>query len=265
MSRILLVGCGALGSGFAVELAKRSFSLQRSMELHTWDADVVSERNVSAQNFGPRHIGLSKVKAIEEQVAEYKNITYVGHEVRITDENVLDEMKPTHSDIVVDAVDNIPTRQLLWQLGMMSMAPVLHVGMAQMGQGNVSWNFGEYDTFPLSPQWASIAESVALSLAKEAKAKAKAENEEPSEGEDDGEGLIVLPPCELTARRSLIQNTIAAAINALFIFKGADVTREMQELTQDEIFMHLVTNWNSTGSSHTCRREEGMISVFDLV
>lgn len=161
----------------------------------------------------------------------------------------MSELSLGEGDILIDAVDNIPTRQLLWTLGVSGVVPVMHVGMAQAGTGNVTWNFRGFDTFPLSPQYALDAHEAA--------------QHKPEEEADEELGVQQLPPCELSARRSLILNTAMAAVNSLFIFRGQDITNEMQELTQGEIFTRLVTCWDSTMYGHTCVKRKDTMAVFE--
>lgn len=249
MAKVHLVGCGALGSVIALEAAKRSRSVGSTLTLHLYDSDTVQDRNVAAQNFSPKHIGQSKVEAVAQQLEDYDTVEVVQHKVRLESENLMKELGLEPGDIIIDAVDNIPTRQMLWTLGISGIVPVMHVGMAQSGTGNVTWNYKDFDTFPLSPKYALSAHE-----AVEGKAEAEVDKEL---------GIESLPPCELSARRSLILNTAMSAVNGLFIFRGQDITGEMEELTKGEIHMRLVTCWESTMYGHKCVKRRDTIAYFE--
>lgn len=249
MSKIHLVGCGALGSVIALEAIKRARSVGSTIEVHLYDSDTVQDRNVAAQNFSPKHIGKPKVEAVREQLADYDIAEVVAHCVRLESDNLMREMKLEKGDVVIDAVDNIPTRQLLWTIGTSGLVPVMHVGMAQSGSGNISWNFKDFDTFPLSPKYSTTAHSEAV--------------RKPEEEADRELAVESLPPCELSARRSLILNTAMAAVNSLFIYRGQDITAEMEELTKGEIHMQLVTCWESNMYGHSCVKRRDTITYFE--
>jgi hypothetical protein len=107
----------------------------------------------------------------------------------------------------------------------------MHVGMTETGAGQISWNYEEFDTFPLSPMFMSPEKIEALKNAHEEKK----------------------PPCVLNGFRSLITNTYLAATEAAFIFLGRDnnkyVVVETEEGPEHVETIGLVTNWHTTSDS----------------
>jgi hypothetical protein len=190
------------------------------MEIRLRDDDVVEERNVVAQAFLPKHIGEKKVFAVAEMLEGFVHITCYPGIDRVDKNSIAELIKELDEQtIIIDCVDNIPTRQFLWEQGVIHKIPVMHVGMSEKGSGYVQWNYADdknsIDTFHLSPvNW-----------------NGKMPKEEKGQ----------LPPCELSSMRTLILNTSMAAVNALFIFLGKDIsnfaTKEDAELT--------LTNWRT--------------------
>lgn len=58
---IHIIGCGAVGSTIAEQLARLGFK-----KLHLYDFDTVSEHNITNQMFYTKHIGLTKLNALTQ-------------------------------------------------------------------------------------------------------------------------------------------------------------------------------------------------------
>ena len=56
-----IIGCGAVGSTIAEQLTRLGFK-----KLHIYDFDTVSEHNITNQMFLHKHIGISKLDALDE-------------------------------------------------------------------------------------------------------------------------------------------------------------------------------------------------------
>lgn len=146
-THIALVGCGFLGSLFAEELAKRFFAFEESLKLTCIDDDKVDERNPANHFFSKSAVGERKATYL----AAHAHIAYGFDAVKVTKRvGPGDEDLFKSADIIVDAVDNLETRQWLWRLGVRG-TPVLHLGVSQEGTGAVEWTVGNYDTFSLAP------------------------------------------------------------------------------------------------------------------
>jgi molybdopterin/thiamine biosynthesis adenylyltransferase len=219
MLDIHVVGLGSLGSTMASEIAKRALALSLPLNLHLYDFDTVEERNVVAQLFDPKDIGASKVRAVSDRLNGYKGVKVIEHEGKITGDNV-SSMPLCEESVILDCVDNLPTRQLLYTHSLVSGTPVLHAGMSTQGMGYVQWNYAFQDTFvdtwSLSPK-----------------------NIKPSNNNEEEESRTV-PPCELNSLRTLILNTSMAAINALFILVGHNT---VTGLTSTELDPGTFTTW----------------------
>ena len=146
--RIALVGCGFLGSLFAEEFAKRAFAFDEELEWTLIDFDQVEERNAANQNFDLLNAEESKVEAVEDRLMGYRN-TVSAHAIRLDKTNINELLHD--AGLVVSAVDNLPTRELLWYYAKETRKPLLHLGISQMGTGNVEWTVGRYDTWSMSP------------------------------------------------------------------------------------------------------------------
>ena len=97
---IHIIGCGAIGSTIAEQLARLGIR-----HLHLYDFDVVSEHNITNQIFFQAHIGLTKLKALDEI------LTAINPEIKITHHP--DGWKPGDylDGYIFLAVDSIETRK----------------------------------------------------------------------------------------------------------------------------------------------------------
>jgi len=102
------------------------------------------------------------VSGVEAESGSYKAETCAGYAnaypgitaTPITDKLTAGNAKDIlgDADLIIDCVDNIPTRQLMWALGISgSMAPVMHTGISRQGQGIINWSSPVFDTFPFKP------------------------------------------------------------------------------------------------------------------
>jgi len=226
-----LVGLGALGYQMAVEIAKRAAATEKYIRLILYDFDQVEERNTFSQNFSPADVGQFKAEVAGRAASGYPCVEVLVRPWKITPERIAD-MELTPKCVIIDAVDNLKTRHLLWNLGM-NGTPVLHMGMSYHGTGSVSWNCGEYDKFPLSPDNLS--------------AEAMMEFLQEQDGEKAATEEVKLPPCDLNTSRALGLNTVHSALDALWILMGRDsanvLPTELDGLRQTPGIM---TNWNTS-------------------
>jgi ThiF family len=240
MTTLHVVGIGSLGSNFLLELAKRCYAIDYPLDIHLYDDDIVESRNVAAQAFSPQDLGKFKADAITELLYSYgKGINATSHVGRITKDNINFEQG---NSIIIDMVDNIETRWLLWEYGLLYNIPVLHAGLSNTGAGTVEWSWQDIDTF-------------SLSKANMAPAKQKAILEAPEKES--------LPPCELNAFRSVSLNTVLAALNALFIFLGKDITKEFAEELDGDELPGIMSTWVTDTKSMKCIKEMTAIKEFN--
>lgn len=215
---ITLVGCGFVGSVFTTEFLKRMFAGKLPYDLRFIDNDVVEERNSANQNFNLTDQGRAKAEVMSDRALQNgRSAEY--HKQRLT----LDNMEELLQDsvLVVDGVDNLATRQLLWSYAHQREVPVLHIGIAEMGTGRVDWSHPKHDTFALAPH-RTVGRTIV----------------DPQSG--------VTPPCELARMRGVGLNVGFAAAMAAAIYLGFDPEAH---LSGEPTFGYL-TEWGATPMSH---------------
>ena len=107
-SKILVVGCGGLGSPIAVYLASSGIG-----KLHLIDFDQVDVTNLHRQVFYSLHdVGFSKSERLANFITQRSPFTEVSFSNEaITKENVIEIV--SEYDIIVDGTDSLPTKYLL--------------------------------------------------------------------------------------------------------------------------------------------------------
>lgn len=222
--KLSLIGCGFLGSLFAEEVAKLFFAHEERLDFVFIDDDIIDQRNPANHLYTPADVDLPKVEALSARARLY-GFESLSLPRRLERDSDL-EMHTLTSDLIIDAVDNLPTRHLLWELGKLEEnLPVLHLGVSQQGTGAVEWTLGEYDTFSLSP----------INLAARSPEEVAA-----------GVELRSLRPCELVKFRGLGLNTALAGAKAAGIICGLDPTEAALPARRGTL-----TTWVSTNVGHS--------------
>src|SRR3954463_3414506 len=137
-AKVLLLGAGALGSPTALYLAAAGVGT-----LGIVDDDVVDVSNLQRQVIHTTaRVGVAKVDSAEESIkALNPDVDVRKYQVRLDASNIVDIIKDY--DIVVDGVDNFPTRYLLNDASVRLKIPV--VSAAILGfEGQLSV-FAPYD------------------------------------------------------------------------------------------------------------------------
>jgi adenylyltransferase/sulfurtransferase len=107
-AKVLIIGCGGLGSPAAYYLAAAGIG-----HLGLVDSDKVELNNLQRQilHFS-KDVGLPKVKSAKEKLQALNPDTKLTtDELRLNSENILDLVK--NYDVVIDGSDNFPTRYLV--------------------------------------------------------------------------------------------------------------------------------------------------------
>jgi molybdopterin-synthase adenylyltransferase len=132
-SRVLIVGCGALGSALATLAARAGVGFIRlvdsdSPELHNLHRQILfSERDVGS--------GLSKVALARDRLQEVNSAVEVEAVVaRVEPYNILDLVQGVH--LILDGTDNLPSRYLINEASAKTGVPWIHGG-AVGARGNV--------------------------------------------------------------------------------------------------------------------------------
>jgi molybdopterin/thiamine biosynthesis adenylyltransferase len=149
-AKVLLLGAGGLGSPAALYLAAAGVGT-----LGIVDSDEVDLSNLQRQVIhSTDRVGVSKVDSAEQTIAALNpDVNVVKHQIRLDASNIM-EILPDY-DIVIDGLDNFPTRYLLNDASVRLKIPV--VSAAILGfEGQLSV-FKPYDgpcyrcLFPVPP------------------------------------------------------------------------------------------------------------------
>lgn len=107
-AKVLLVGAGGLGSPLAIYLSAAGIGT-----IGMVDFDVVDASNLQRQVLHSTcDVGRPKLESAREKLAAINpNVSFIGHETRLTASNALDILGGY--DVVVDGTDNFPTRYLV--------------------------------------------------------------------------------------------------------------------------------------------------------
>lgn len=195
---IAIVGCGFIGSHLAEEIPKLMYSQDLfPFKLRFIDFDRWEDRNSANQNVSFMDAHNNEFKA--ETCAKYAS-NYPQNEVEaVTEKLTIENANKLLGDavLVIDAVDNIPTRQLMWSLAKGgATGPCLHAGISRKGDGIINWSSPIFDTFPFDP----------VSLA----------------GRKLAEQDVKEPPCEMYKYRSNGMVLFQAIAKAVSLYLGRD-------------------------------------------
>ena len=120
-AKVLLVGCGGLGSPIAVYLAASGIG-----KIHLVDFDTVAISNLHRQVFyALEDVGKSKAEVLSAFIKKRAPFTTVSFTNQpITKENVFELME--NIDIVVDGTDSLPTKYLLNDACVLKNKPLVY-------------------------------------------------------------------------------------------------------------------------------------------
>jgi sulfur-carrier protein adenylyltransferase/sulfurtransferase len=134
--RVLLLGAGGLGSPAALYLAAAGVGT-----LGVVDGDVVDESNLQRQVLhGRSQVGVSKVQSGAARIADLNpDVEVIPFEERLTSENI-DRIFDQRWDVIVDGLDNFPTRYLVNDASVWKDIPVVHGSIFRFdGQVTTFW------------------------------------------------------------------------------------------------------------------------------
>lgn len=135
-SRVLCLGAGGLGAPAALYLAAAGVGT-----LGIIDADTVDASNLQRQIIhGLDRIGMSKVESAEKALANLNPDTKVIPFIeRLTSENI-DRIFDQDWDVIIDGLDNFPTRYLVNDASVWKNIPVVHGSIFRFdGQVTTFW------------------------------------------------------------------------------------------------------------------------------
>jgi len=123
-SKVLIIGCGGLGSPCAYYLAAAGVGT-----IGLVDGDKVELNNLQRQILHSTNtVGKLKVESGKETLLSLNpDIQVITYPFRLTSENILDIIK--HFDIIVDGTDNFPSRYLINDACVMTNKPFFHAAI----------------------------------------------------------------------------------------------------------------------------------------
>ena len=123
-SKMLLLGAGGLGSPFGLYLAAAGVGT-----LGIIDDDVVDSSNLQRQILhATDRVGMPKVESAAVAIKGLNpDVKVIPYKTRLNSENVLDIIKDY--DVIVDGVDNFPTRYLVNDAALKLNKPVVHASI----------------------------------------------------------------------------------------------------------------------------------------
>jgi molybdopterin/thiamine biosynthesis adenylyltransferase/rhodanese-related sulfurtransferase len=121
-SRVLLLGAGGLGSPAALYLGAAGVGT-----IGLIDADVVDMSNLQRQVLhGASTVGKPKVESGKQRLIDLNpDVKVVTYQERLTSENI-DRVFDDGWDVIVDGLDNFPTRYLVNDASVWKNIPVVH-------------------------------------------------------------------------------------------------------------------------------------------
>lgn len=117
-STVLIAGAGAVGSHTATILARLG------IKMIVVDNDILEEHNIGNQAYTRKHLGLSKVEALESIVKDISDVEFTGIQSLVEDV----DFSKYNIDIFLGAIDSIGTRYYL-------NAVAVHSGKAYIDAG----------------------------------------------------------------------------------------------------------------------------------
>ncbi|MBZ0116709.1 MAG: molybdopterin-synthase adenylyltransferase MoeB, partial [Sandaracinaceae bacterium] len=135
-SKVLLLGAGGLGSPAALYLAAAGIGT-----LGIIDNDAVDASNLQRQVLhGTSRLGAAKVESAAERIRDLNpDVKVVPFKERLTSANV-DRIFDLGWDVIVDGLDNFPTRYLVNDASVWKNIPVVHGSIFRFdGQVTTFW------------------------------------------------------------------------------------------------------------------------------
>lgn len=121
-ARVLCLGAGGLGSPSALYLAAAGIGT-----LGIIDADVVDASNLQRQILhGTASVGVPKVDSAKQRLTDLNpDVNVITYNERLTSENI-ERVLGEGWDVIVDGLDNFPTRYLINDASVWKNIPVVH-------------------------------------------------------------------------------------------------------------------------------------------
>ena len=136
--KILLCGCGALGSQIALHLARPE------IEFVLVDDERVEETNIATSVYGQQHIGMLKVNALATilwQKCRCKADDYNVTLCRDVIPSIHEACRDHNAVLIIDTFDNVEARAIACKLyDDYYSFRIVHAGVSQDRTGEILWN-----------------------------------------------------------------------------------------------------------------------------
>lgn len=133
MKNITILGCGAIGSRLALELASPD------VHMKLYDHDKVADDNIGTSAYSRYDIGKQKAWALAAMVGTRKGMSE-GIHIDITRKGAIRTNEKI--DLIIDCLDNAKARNMLRAMSV--SYPLVHVGVAE-NVGEVMFGLQIYD------------------------------------------------------------------------------------------------------------------------
>jgi adenylyltransferase/sulfurtransferase len=160
-ANIAIIGMGGLGCPIAQSLLTSGVG-----QVHLIDGDTVSLSNLHRQPlYSPQDVGKKKVKVAQEKLSKLNPETEIKISKAFLDQSNGQSLLD-NSDIIIDATDNIKTRQLIDQLSKQLNIPMVYGGLfrfeGQVSILNVNGSPGYSELFPETPTGGETCEDAGV-------------------------------------------------------------------------------------------------------
>lgn len=133
--KILILGCGSLGSNTAMTIAR---SLSYEVEFDLVDHDVIENKNLANQPWLDFNVGQKKATVLKAVLWHVAKSKAVSHIVKIQSKTDLRKVKKP--DLIIDCFDNPAARNLSQTMATeIFKTDILHAGFSEDGF-LCSWN-----------------------------------------------------------------------------------------------------------------------------
>lgn len=224
--KIVLVGCGFLGSWWAEFAAKRLYAAEREAEFVTVDKDEWEPRNAANQNIRPMHMTIDGKEPNPKACTIADLMQHYGFKAKWLQANILTDWSAwaREGDLLVDALDNLAAHREVWEQGMRTGTPILHMGINDKQSGVVEWTIpGSLQGWHLNPITAHLP----------------AETEEVEQPKH--------PPCHLVQTVPLGINVAWAGAVALTLAMQEDIEERFE--LGPQLPYRIYTQWTATPHS----------------
>jgi adenylyltransferase/sulfurtransferase len=139
-AKVLIIGCGGLGSPIAIYLATSGVG-----ELHLVDFDKVSVSNLHRQVFFKiEDVALSKVEVLSNEISKRAPFTKVTYTDKAVDKKSIRKLI-SHYDLVVDGTDNLTIKYLINDACVLEGKPLVYGSLYKFDGYVASFNLKQAD------------------------------------------------------------------------------------------------------------------------